>query len=154
MRIAHGAVLFAVGCLSAAGCSGGGGNEASTAVPTSTPTPSSISPLPTTAAAYLPAELQGTWHNGSVTIILADCAVGQECGYLVRDDHSHPLCRYRLIYRSGDAYGINFRSSMGNTFSCAWSAWSDSLVLLVPWTNGSIKVGPGGYWPGAVTLHR
>lgn len=117
-------------------------------------------------------DLQGTWSDedtwsddrslwptpprwGPTTLILTDCAVGEQCGHLERIDDHRELCVYELVYRSADANGFNFETSGGGGgFSCGYSPWSFGVLHVTPGADGTIEVVASAVEGTATTLRR
>ena len=115
----------------------------------SDPRPSGPEPHPPTG---LPEDLQGVWRSlqahwepGSGHIYLFPCVVGEDCGYLTRlDQDHHRYCTYTLTLQSLGGYRHTFETSGAEDFDCGWSPWSNSVVLLVVRSDGTLSAAVQG----------
>ena len=117
------------------------------------------SPSPTPIPS-LPLEIQGSWSTmstsgeGSATLALTACAVGEKCGILGRIDDNGEHCIYGLVYSSGGTDSYRLKTGLGNSFGCAYSAWSYGVVHLQPQADGTLHLFVQGDAVSGITLFR
>lgn len=130
------AAIVAIAMLLAGACTSEGGRDASRS-------PS------TTILAALPSGYVGVWGQepaaeGEARLTLTPCGVGQRCGRFERIDDNREHCVYPLELGSVEAYGAMLRTGDGNSWGCAYSGWSDGMVLVSLRPDGSIRIALDG----------